>query len=172
MPYGRDQPRSAGWLNMLKPKLMLKLARIARLRLFSGMTDGMICSLLQISQSGLSRIIALPEYQDIENQLSAGDLTELDQALAGKKDELKAAFRPLVPAAMRALQDAVCQRKDLKTAVVAAREILQNDPDKVFVAGAPKGEELPTGVLTAAAQAASQIKTPGAVMVPPDKNVN
>jgi len=156
----------------LKPKLQLKLERIARLRLFSGMNDKSIADLLQISQSNFSQIVALAEYQEIEKRLVAGDIQELDIALAGKTKELRDAFAPLVPAAMRALQDAVLQRRDLKTAVTAAVKILDHDPNGTFLpATQGAAASLPQSVLQQAAAVAKTVSTPTVVM-PPDKSVN
>ena len=159
---------------MLKPKIQLKLERIARLRLFSGLKDKSICDLLQISQSNFSQIIAMVEYEEIEKRLAAGDIQELDIALAGKTKELRDAFAPLVPAAMRALQDAVLQRRDLKTAVSAATQILDRDPQGSF-ANATKQQGpaafLPQSVLANAAAAAKSVTGP-VVVSAPDKNMN
>lgn len=160
----------------MKAKLALKLEQIARLRLFSGMTDASVAQLIGLTQSGLSRIIALPEFQDIERRLAAGHIQELDVALAGRTREMRDAFAPAVPAAMRALTDAVLQRKDLKAAVSAAVQILDRDPNGTFSSAskaAGPATSLPTSVLTEAAKTASTVKVPaGSVVMPPDKNVN
>lgn len=156
----------------LSTKIQLKLQRIARLRLFSGLTDKMIADLLGISQSNFSQVIALDEYKEAEAALAAGDIQQLDVALAGRTKELRDAFAPLVPASMRALQDAVLQRRDLKTALTAAKIILEHDPQGTFATTAQGATaSLPQSVLNQAAAVTKSIGTPVVVM-PPDKSVN
>lgn len=116
----------------VKPKIAFKLEQIARLRLFAGLKDGQIAELMGLSQSGFSRIIALPEYLDIEKAQLDGGITALDEAVAGKAEEMKKLFAPAVPAAMRTLIDAVTQRRDLRTAVAAAIHVIKIDPDHTF----------------------------------------
>lgn len=171
----------------MKAKILFKLNQIARYRLFSGMKDSSIAALVGLSQSGLSRIISLPEYQEIEHQLLEGGITKLDEAVAGKAEEMKAAFKVGTPAAMRTLIEVVTQRRDLRAAVAASIEVLDRDPDRTFVKAsrseaAAMAHAVPASVLAnalsqGAAVASSmatsaKTKTGVPVIQPPDKNSN
>lgn len=170
----------------MKATILMKLNTIARLRLFSGMKDGPIATLCGMTQSGLSRLIALPEYQEIEQQQLAGGITKLDEAVAGKAEEMKKIFAPAIPAAMRTLQEMVLQRRDLRAAVAASIEVLDRDPEHTFAKanrGAIAGTEanrVPAGVLATALTAtnevakavASQQPQKATVIQPADKSVN
>lgn len=150
----------------MKPTIMYKLNQIARLRLFSGMKDYAIAQLVGLSQGGLSRILALPEYQETERQLLEGGITKLDEAVAGKQEEMKKLFAPAVPAAMRTLVEAVGQRRDLRAAVSAAIEVLDRDPDRTFVKASRSAAsginesaaaQVPSGVLSQAISATQSV---------------
>ena len=168
----------------MKATILYKLHQIARLRLFSGMKDDAVATLVGLSRGGLSRIIALPEYQELERQLLEGGVTKLDEALAGKQEEMKKVFSSAVPAAMRTLVEAVTQRRDLRTAVAASIEVLDRDPEHTF-AKAGRGEiasahanAVPSGVLNQAIAATKEVAkavtnaAPKGVMAEPDTNVN
>lgn len=170
----------------MKATILYKINQIARLRLFSGMKDNAVAQLIGLTQSGLSRIIALPEYQEVERQLLEGGITKLDEVVAGKADEMKKLFAPAVPAAMRTLVETVTQRRDLRAAVAASIEVLDRDPDHTFskagrgaVADA-HANAVPSGVLATAMQAtkdvakavASSQPQKATVIQPADKTVN
>lgn len=170
----------------MKATILYKLNQIARLRLFSGMKDDSVATLVGLSRGGLSRIIALPEYAEVERQLLEGGITKLDEAVAQKHEEMKKLFAPAVPAAMRTLVEVVTQRRDLRAAVAASIEVLDRDPEHTFVkagrgevAGA-RATQVPAGVLASAMAATSEVvaatastnkATPTAVSKP-DKNIN
>ncbi len=170
----------------MKATILYKLNQIARLRLFSGMKDGSVATLVGLTQSGLSRIIALPEYQEIERQLLEGGITKLDEAVAEKHEEMKKLFAPAVPAAMRTLIEVVTQRRDLRAAVAASIEVLDRDPDRNFTKASRHDSEntranaVPAGVLasamtatTAVAKAVSAASPQKAVVIqPPSKDIN
>jgi hypothetical protein len=120
------------------PKVRIKLEQIARLRVVGAISDGRIAELLGLSRPGLSRILALPEYKDAEECILTGTLTKMDEAMAGKVEEIRNALRPGVPAAVRALLDAVTQRRDTRASIVAAKEIIALDPDKALVVRRPE----------------------------------
>lgn len=166
----------------MKATILYKLHQIARLRLFSGMKDHAVATLVGLSSSGLSRIIALPEYQEVEQRLLEGGIDKLDEALAGKQEEMRKVFAPAVPAAMQTLLEAVKQRKDLRTAVAAAVEVLDRDPDKTFAKaskaeGAVSRVPIPSGVLGQAIAATKEVANAVASAIPkvvqtPDTNSN
>lgn len=107
------------------------MQQIARMRV-RGLADAVIASAVGLTPPGLSRIIALPEYKDLEQSILDGVCSQMDQALAGNAEAMRREFKVGVPLAMRALLDGVMQRRDLKASMIAAREILDRDPDRVF----------------------------------------
>ncbi len=126
----------------MTPKVRIKLEQIARLRVVGSIPDGRIAELLGLTSSGLSRILALPEYKEAEECILTGALTKMDEAMAGKVEEIRNALRPGVPAAVRALLDAVTQRRDVRASLVAAKEIIALDPDRSLVVRRPEEEGL------------------------------
>lgn len=118
----------------MTPRVKILVEQIARMRV-GGIRDGVIAAKLGISQSGLSRILALQEYKDAEECVLSGTVSKMDAALAGRADELKAYARQGVPVALRALVEACTQNRDLRARIAAAGEILDRDPDKNFVKG-------------------------------------
>jgi hypothetical protein len=139
----------------MKNTILFKLNQVARLRLFSGLKDGQIATLMNLSQSGFSRLLTLPEYQEIETQLLEGGVTKLDEQVAGKIDEMRELYKPAVPAAMRTLLEVVTQRRDLRAAVAASIQVLDRDPDQTFVA---------TGKREANAQGVNAVGVPAGVL--------
>lgn len=166
----------------MKATILYKLNQIARLRLFSGLKDFQVAQLIGLSQGGLSRIIALPEYQEMEAALLETGITKLDEAVAGKAEEMKKLFAPAVPAAMRTLMETVTQRRDLRAAVAASIEVLDRDPEHTFskasrnAIGESPQHQVPSGVLSQAIAATTSVANAVAagakVIQPPDKNVN
>lgn len=137
----------------------IKIPQIARWRI-AGVTDKKIGDMLGMSVSGLARLLASPEYQDYEAALMNGHLSAMDRALAGKVEAIHNECRQAVPAALRALVDLVTQRRDMKAAFAAAREILDRDPDKTLPACAEQeavAPGIPAGVLDAAAEEGNKI---------------
>jgi hypothetical protein len=104
----------------------------------AGIRDNIIAAKLGMTQSGLSRIVALPEYQELEEAVLMGTVSKMDQALAGRADAMKEYLRQGVPVALRALVETVSQTKDLRARLSAASELLDRDPDKNFVKGAAR----------------------------------
>lgn len=115
----------------MTPKVKIAIEQIARMRV-AGIRDGVIAAKLGLSQAGLSRILALPEYQDFEQATLQGLTSKMDDALAGRVKEMEQHFEHYVPAAMRTLFEACVQRRDLRTAMSAASEILDRDPKGTF----------------------------------------
>jgi hypothetical protein len=109
----------------------IKIPQIARWRI-AGVTDVKIAQLLGMSGSGLAQILATAEYQEYEAALLNGHLSAMDRALAGKVEAIQQECRQAVPAALRCLVDVVTQRRDMKAAFAAAKEILDRDPDRIL----------------------------------------
>lgn len=120
----------------------IKIPQIARWRI-SGVTDIRIAALMQMTLSGLARILASPEYIEYEAALMNGHLGAMDEALAGKIKEIQGECRRAVPAALRCLVDTVTQRRDLKAALQAAKEILDRDPDRTLMSTAEQEAVIP-----------------------------
>lgn len=112
-------------------KVQIAMEQIARMRI-AGIRDGVIAAKLGYTQSGLSRILALDEYKELEEALLQGHLSKMDKQLAGNVDALAKHFELAVPAALRTLFDTVVQRRDLRAALSAASEILDRDPKGTF----------------------------------------
>jgi dsDNA-specific endonuclease/ATPase MutS2 len=109
----------------------IKIPQIVRWRV-AGVSEVKIADLLGVTTQSIRQIVCTQEYMDEETAVLNAQITKMDEALAGKVDVIHQNFRVAVPAAMRALVDAVTQRKDLKTAIAAAGEILDRDPDRTL----------------------------------------
>ncbi len=151
----------------MTPKVRITIEQIARMRV-AGIRDSIIAVRVGLTQSGLSRIVALPEYRDLEEAILQGQLSKMDEALAGKIEALKAQFELYVPVAMRTLFETCAQRRDLRAAMSASVEILDRDPagtfskHRVSLGGddAPSvSSEMLAGLSTAADGVASEVKT-------------
>jgi hypothetical protein len=137
----------------------IKIPQIARWRI-AGVSDKKIGDMLGMSVSGLARLLATPEYVEYEAALMNGHLMAMDRALAGKVEAIHNELRQAVPAACRALVDIVTQRRDMKAAFAAAKEILDRDPDRTLPATASQeavAPGVPAAVLDAAAEAGNAI---------------
>jgi hypothetical protein len=146
----------------------IKIPQIARWRI-AGVTDTKIAELIHMSIPGLARILATDEYKQYEAALLNGHLSDMDRALAGKVSAIHQEMRQAVPAALRALVDTVTQRRDLKAAMVAAKEILNRDPDRSLPDHADSGDTaqgIPTEVLEAAAAEGNKIASNYDAQVP------
>lgn len=149
----------------------IKIPQIIRWRA-AGISEKKIADLLGMTVQAIRQICTTPEYLEEEEAYMNAHLSKMDEALAGKIDVIHQNFRAAVPAAMRALVDAVTQRRDLKTAIAAAGEILDRDPDKTLVKNKPAttGEQdaprLPEEVL---AQAVKESNAIAAALNKPDK---
>lgn len=115
----------------MTPKVKILVEQIARMRVV-GIRDSIIAVRVGLTQSGLSRIVALPEYRDLEECILQGQLSKMDEALAGKIEALKTHFELHVPLALRTLFETCAQRRDLRAAMSAASEILDRDPQGTF----------------------------------------
>ena len=109
----------------------IKIPQIARWRV-AGVRDTKIAQLLGMSPQGVNCIVQSQEYKEYEAAILNGHISSMDRALAGKVEAIHHEFRVLVPAAMRVLVDAVTQRRDLKTALEAAKEIFKRDPERTL----------------------------------------
>ena len=162
----------------MTPKVNIKIEQIARLRVAGTMTDGRIAQLMGLTQSGLSRILALPEYQEAEQAVLTGTITRMDEALAGKAAEIRKVYAVGVPMAMRALLETVTQKKDLRARMQACTELLDRDPERTFAKSRvdlPMGASMPAemlrGIVEEADAVGAEIKTGTGAAVPSAKEM-
>lgn len=137
----------------------IKIPQIARWRI-AGVTDRKIAELLGMSGSGLAQILVTEEYKDYEAALLNGHLSAMDRALAGKVEAIQQECRQAVPAALRCLVDTVTQRRDMKAAFAAAKEILDRDPDRILPTNRdaePVAPGVPAEIISAAAEEGNKI---------------
>lgn len=138
-------------------QMRIRMEKVARMRV-NGIRDCRIQELLQMQPAAFKYMVNLDEYKNLEEDILAGHLTEMDEATAGQVNVLKQQLRTAVPAALRALVDGVTQRRDLRTALAAASEILDRDPDATFVKrkasdGDSMSDTIPTAIMDAATSA-------------------
>jgi 2-phospho-L-lactate guanylyltransferase (CobY/MobA/RfbA family) len=113
-----------------------------------------------MSPAGVANIMQSQEYKDHEAALLNGHLSAMDQALAGKVEVIHNEFKAAVPAAMRCLVDTVTQRRDLKAAMTAAKEILDRDPQRTLVSKTqdePVAPGIPASILEAAIEVGNDV---------------
>jgi hypothetical protein len=139
----------------------IKIPQVARWRI-AGISDKKIGQMLGMSVSGLAQLLASQEYIDYEAALMNGHLSAMDRALAGKVEAIHQECRNAVPAALRCLVDTVTQRRDLKAALAAAKELLDRDPDRTLVTSSdqePIAPGVPAAIIDQAAAEANAIAT-------------
>jgi hypothetical protein len=142
------------------PKTKFKIAQIARMRVAANCTDAKIAEHFNLTLPGLQYILKTQEYRDEENAIFHGQISAMDEALAGNADAIRKEARIGVPVAMKALLDAAMQRKDLKSSIAAARELLDRDPDRTLIKAQPDevpAETLPDEVINQAVGVANKI---------------
>jgi hypothetical protein len=157
-------------------KVDIRIPQIARMRV-AGHRDAIIAQTVGLTPAGLARIVALPEYKDVENAVLQGTISKMDIALAGRADLLRQEFKVGVPMAMRTLLEAVQQRRDLRASLQAASEILDRDPDRVFAKAGrtdsqPQVPTLSGEVLSALQTGADAVATKLANVVPSQPSVD
>lgn len=146
-------------------KVLIRMEQIARFRM-AGLKDARIASLVGLTPAGFARIVALSEYKELEESVLLGTVNKLDEALAGRANEIHKAFQIAVPAAMRTLVEAVTQRRDLRAAIEASKEILDRDPQRVLskgrigvTIGDSDTPRLPQELLDTVSEDADKVKT-------------
>lgn len=154
------------------PRLYIKMAQIAKMRV-AGIKDVQIAAGLNITNSGLQRILRLQDYKDIEEAELQGHLTKMDEVLAGKREDLQQMWRKAVPVACRGILEIAMQKRDLRAALAAHKEILDRDPDRIFSSkdqtdGDDNGRRLPRGVLENASSEANKTAAQIAMAKPVD----
>lgn len=152
-------------------RLYIKMSQIAKMRI-TGIKDVHIAANLNITNSGLQRILRLQEYKDLEEAELEGHLSKMDEKLAGRRELLEAQWRQAVPVAVRGILEVAMQKRDLRAALAAHKEILDRDPDKIFAAKSVstdgQGPSLPKGVIMNAAEEANKTAAQIAMAKPVD----
>ncbi|MGC1582020.1 MAG: hypothetical protein WA766_11075 [Candidatus Acidiferrales bacterium] len=146
----------------MTPKVFITLQKVARMRV-SGIRDGVIAAAVNMTQAGLSRILALPEYKELEAAVLDGTVSKMDEVLGQNAELMKKQFQVAVPVALRGLVEAAMQKKDLKTAIAACGEILDRDPDKRFVKDdyvhSQTGQPVSEAMIDSASKEADEVAT-------------
>ena len=110
-----------------KVKILIEL--IARLRV-ARIADDSIAIRVGLTRSGLSRILATPEYKVAQASALHDLTTHMDDVLKARADWLAQEWaRDAVPEAMSSLIQIVKQKKDLRACLRAAEVILDRDPN-------------------------------------------
>lgn len=118
----------------IQSKTWLKIEQIARMRV-AGISVTRMAMIFGVTEASITYVIGLPEYAELEQCILLGTTTKMDEALACRAAEMRKVFAVGVPAAMRALVETVNQRRDLRSRMEAAKELLDRDPQRVFSKG-------------------------------------
>jgi CRISPR/Cas system CSM-associated protein Csm2 small subunit len=114
----------------MNKQVEIKAEQIARM-IVSGMLITRVAEQMGLSYSGLRRILACPEYQEIENRVRKTVVGRMDEVLdkrAQLRSQLREEMEDLVPDAMKVLVEQVKQKRDLR----AALEALDRDPQRTL----------------------------------------
>jgi hypothetical protein len=130
-------------------KTYIRMTQAARYRVTGRLSDARIAELVGLTPGGFAQMAARPEYREIEESLLDGRISKIDEQIAGDDDALRQVAKTAVPMALRAMVEIVQQRRDLRSAMAAAKEILDRDPEGGFrstraAAAAPTSEGGPT----------------------------
>jgi hypothetical protein len=131
-------------------KTLIRIPQIARMRV-AGIADKKIAETYSMSYQALAQLLMTQEYKDEEQAVLHGQISKIDEAMAGNIDIIKKTARLGVPVALQCLLDSAMQRKDLKAAILASKELLDRDPDQ-SLAKQPEAQapQVPAGVLKSA----------------------
>lgn len=126
-------------------KLAYRMQLICKYRVVGKLTDKKIAELVGLSPAGLSKILTDPDYMEMEEAAQEGRLSDIERTLSEDEEALRKGFREAVPAALTALVETVVQRRDLRSRLAAAKEILDRDPDAQFLAKSGKSGDVGNG---------------------------
>ena len=104
----------------------IKAEQIARM-VVAGMKHTRIAEQMNLSYSGLKRILECSDYLEIENRVRKTVVTQMDAKLA-QRAQMQNDLEDAVPDALKVLVDQVRVKKDLR----AALEILDRDPSRTL----------------------------------------
>jgi hypothetical protein len=141
----------------MQSKVLAKIEQIARYRVL-GMRDSRVAQILGMSYGGLSRILATPEYKQIEASVRISLVGKLDakveqQRVSIIEQQMREDLANAVPDALKFIIDTARQGQDLRARLAASREVLDRDPKRLFVKASrnevvnPNAQSLPDAVL-------------------------
>lgn len=123
-------------------KTYMKAAQIARARVLGAaknITDAELARQFGLSFGGFARLIATPEYKELEASVLAHVTTKQDARLDGNLDAITKQFAKHVPAVMQRILDIAMQQRDLRTSLEAAKEWLDRDPARTLSKAGTRG---------------------------------
>jgi len=104
----------------------IKAEQIARM-VVAGMKHTKIAEQMNLSYSGLKRILECQDYKDIETKVRQTVVTNMDAQLA-QRAQMRNELEDAVPDALKVLLDQVRTKRDLR----AALEVLDRDPSRTL----------------------------------------
>lgn len=116
---------------MASPKMYILVSQIARLRI-SGIKDNIIAQTLNLRSQVVYRITKTQYYKEVEEALLHGHLSAMDAKLAKKRDVMEGIMEQATPQAVMTIVEVARQRRDLRSALAAAKDILRMDPNRTF----------------------------------------
>ncbi len=119
-------------MGAINTKSKIRYEQIALYRVRSIMTDGQIAALVGMTSPAFGRAVQTPEYIAIEDEVRLGRSAEITDELESEQEQLRRLTTAAVPAALQALVDSVSQRQDLRTALAAAKMIINFDPSRTL----------------------------------------
>lgn len=120
-------------------RLLLKMEQIARFRV-AGAKDVAIARQLNLTNSGLQRILRTIDYLEIQQNVLGCQLDKMDVVLNENVGLMRKTFDTAVPAALRFMVEQVKQKRDLRAAMKAAENILDRDPEGRYVKASDRGK--------------------------------
>jgi hypothetical protein len=113
-------------------KADIRIQQVARYRIAGRLKDTEIAEIVGMTPAGLKYLLTTPAYVELEESLLSGRISQMDMQLAEDLERMKGSFRVAIPVAARTLLEVVQQRRDLRSALAAASEILDRDPQHTF----------------------------------------
>ena len=104
----------------------IKCEQIARM-IVAGLKATRIAEQMNLSYSGLQRILACPKYRLIETRVRTGVVGKMDVVL-DRRAQLQQEVEDAVPEACKVLLEHVTKKRDLR----AALELLDRDPQRTL----------------------------------------
>lgn len=150
-------------LDRYQVKLQAKIKQIAVIRATGKYTDREIAAQFNLMPAGLARIVALPEYKELEQKEVQRLVSGLQDIVSSDQANLVKAYEVIIPESLKGLLDTVRQNRDLKARMEAIKEAFDRDPKKTFakavgeVDAAAKAGNIPSSVVAAAIETGNRI---------------
>jgi hypothetical protein len=107
-------------------KNRIREEKVARL-VCAGMSDADIAIAVGLTPAGLAQLKTRQTYKDIILRVKEGVVSEMDEMLTMKTEELRDYIQDNVPVALQAIVDTIQQTKDKKLRLAAAETLLAID---------------------------------------------